>query len=58
MRYTVEESGAELGEIAALIEAGKVKPVVSKAFSLLNASGAQQLVEHGHAQGKVVLAIA
>jgi NADPH:quinone reductase-like Zn-dependent oxidoreductase len=58
MRYTVEESGAELAEIAALIDAGKVRPTVSKTFKLREAREAQQAVEAGHTRGKVVLAVA
>lgn len=57
MRYTVEESGPELAEIASLIEAGKVKPVVSMTFELPDASSAQQKVEEGHSEGKVVLKV-
>jgi NADPH:quinone reductase-like Zn-dependent oxidoreductase len=56
-RYTVEENGSELGEIASLIEQGKVKPVVSKTFALQDAASAQQFVEEGHTRGKVVLTI-
>jgi NADPH:quinone reductase-like Zn-dependent oxidoreductase len=55
MRYTAEENGSELGEIASLIDAGKVKPTVSKTFPLRDAMAALQLVEQGHTQGKVVL---
>jgi NADPH:quinone reductase-like Zn-dependent oxidoreductase len=58
MRYTVEESGAELAEIAALIDAGKVRPTVSRTFPLREAKAAQQTVEEGHTQGKVVLIVA
>jgi NADPH:quinone reductase-like Zn-dependent oxidoreductase len=58
MRYTAEISGSELGEIATLIDAGKVKPFVSKTFALKDAISALQSVEQGHTQGKVVLTIA
>jgi NADPH:quinone reductase-like Zn-dependent oxidoreductase len=57
MRYTAEENGSELGEIASLIETGKVKPTVSKTFPLRAAVAALQLVEQGHTQGKVVLTV-
>jgi NADPH:quinone reductase-like Zn-dependent oxidoreductase len=56
-RYMVEESGSELGEIAGLIDAGKVKPKVAKAFRLKEAAAAQTYLEQGNAQGKVVLAV-
>jgi NADPH:quinone reductase-like Zn-dependent oxidoreductase len=55
MRYTVEESGAELAEIAALVEAGKVRPNVMRTFPLRDAAAAQRFLEKGHAQGKVLL---
>jgi NADPH:quinone reductase-like Zn-dependent oxidoreductase len=55
MRYTAEINGSELGEIASLIDAGKVKPTVSKTFQFRDAVLALQLVEQGHTQGKVVL---
>ncbi len=54
-RYTAEVSGNELGEIARLIDAGQVKPVISKAFPLKDAAAALRLVEEGHTRGKIVL---
>jgi NADPH:quinone reductase-like Zn-dependent oxidoreductase len=57
-RYTAEVSTPELDEIADLIDAGKVKPTVSKTFSLKDAAAALQWVERGHTQGKVVLTVA
>ncbi len=58
LRYTAQESGADLAEIAALIDAGKVKPAVAKTFPLREAAAAQRLLEQGHAEGKIVLTIA
>lgn len=57
-RYTVEESGADLHEIAALIDAGQVTPKINKTFVLREAAAAQEYVEQGHMEGKVVLKIA
>ena len=57
-RYTVKENGGELEEIGRLIDAGKVKPRVTKTFQLVEAAQAQQYVEQGHTEGKVVLKIA
>jgi hypothetical protein len=51
MRYTAEESGADLSEIAKLIDAGQVKPVIAKVFPLAQAMQAQQFLETGHAAG-------
>jgi NADPH:quinone reductase-like Zn-dependent oxidoreductase len=56
-RYTAEVSASELGEIGDLIDAGKVKPMVSQTFALRDAAAALQVVEEGHAQGKVVLTV-
>jgi NADPH:quinone reductase-like Zn-dependent oxidoreductase len=58
MRYTVEESGAELDEIAQLIENGMVTPKVTRQFSLGEAAEAENFVAQGHTEGKVVLRIA
>lgn len=57
MRYTVEESGADLSEIARLIDSGQVKPVIVKTFPLEQAAQAQQFLETEHPAGKVVLTI-
>lgn len=57
VRYTAETSSSELGEIAGLIDAGKVKPTLSKTFPLNEAVSALQLVEQGHTQGKLVLTV-
>lgn len=58
MRYTVKENGSELAEIGRLIDAGRVKPKITKTFPLGEAADAQSYVEAGHAEGKVVLKIA
>jgi NADPH:quinone reductase-like Zn-dependent oxidoreductase len=57
-RYTVKENGDELREIAALIDGGEVKPKVTKTFEFRDAAAAQEYVENGHTEGKVVLKIA
>jgi len=56
-RYTAESNASELAEIAGLIDAGTVKPAISKTFALSDAALALQIVEQGHTQGKVVLTI-
>jgi NADPH:quinone reductase-like Zn-dependent oxidoreductase len=55
LRYTVEASGSELGEIADLVASGIVKPRVQETFPLEEASRAMAAVEHGGAVGKIVL---
>jgi NADPH:quinone reductase-like Zn-dependent oxidoreductase len=56
--YTVQESGRELREIGGLIDAGKVKPRISKVFNFLEVGSAFEYVEKGDTEGKVVLKLA
>jgi NADPH:quinone reductase-like Zn-dependent oxidoreductase len=48
---------AQLSEIASLIDAGRVKPVVSIVLPLAQANQAHALLEAGHARGKIVLRV-
>jgi NADPH:quinone reductase-like Zn-dependent oxidoreductase len=48
---------ADLTEIAALIDAGHVKPIVSTVLPLAEAHAAHELMERGHARGKIVLRV-
>ncbi|MDB5396908.1 MAG: Alcohol dehydrogenase zinc-binding domain protein [Rhodospirillales bacterium] len=57
MRYTVKESGAELAEIAALIDAGKVVPHVARTYPLNEAAAAHEFLEKGSITGKIVLVV-
>lgn len=50
--------GNELTEITKLIEAGKIKPIVSQTFPLKDAVKATQQAETHHTRGKLVLKIA
>jgi NADPH:quinone reductase-like Zn-dependent oxidoreductase len=54
-RYTAQPNAFELGEIASLIDAGKVRPHVSRTYALDEAGMAMREVESGHTVGKVVL---
>jgi NADPH:quinone reductase-like Zn-dependent oxidoreductase len=56
-RYTVQADGDELAQIAQLIDDGKVKPHVAKTFPLRSAAQALEAVEHGHAEGKIVIVV-
>lgn len=47
-----------LEELTKLIEAGKMKPVVSQTFPLADASKAHQQIETRHTVGKIVLEVA
>ena len=48
---------ADLTEIASLIDAGTVKPVVSSVLPLAEAHQAHKLLEAGHTRGKIVLRV-
>jgi len=52
-----EENAAQLAEIAALIDAGKLKPYVKRVFPLAEARQAQETSEEGHVRGKIVLQV-
>lgn len=56
--FMAQPNGEQLKEIAALIAAGKVRPVLQKTFPLAQATEAQRYLEQGHVHGKVVLSIA
>jgi alcohol dehydrogenase len=53
----MQASGAQLREIAALIEAGAIRPVVDRVFSFECTPEALAYVEAGHAKGKVVITL-
>ena len=48
---------ADLNTLTALIEAGKVTPVIDRQFSLRDVPDAIRYVEAGHAKGKVVITV-
>ena len=58
LRYTAQENSGELEEIGRLIDQGKVKPRIARTYALAEAARAQDFVEQGHTEGKVVLKIA
>ena len=53
----VKPRGGELEKINALIEAGKIRPVVEKVFTLEQIAEAHRLSEAGHVRGKLVVRI-
>ena len=53
----VKPRGGELEKISALIEAGKVRPVIEKVFALEQIAEAHRLSEAGHVRGKLVIRI-
>jgi NADPH:quinone reductase-like Zn-dependent oxidoreductase len=58
VHYTVQGNGEELREIGNLIDAGKVKPKISKVFDFHDVGSAFEYVEKGDTEGKVVLKVA
>jgi NADPH:quinone reductase-like Zn-dependent oxidoreductase len=51
------ESPDQLADLAALVEAGTVTPVVDRTFPLAEAAAAMTYVETEHARAKVVLVV-
>jgi NADPH:quinone reductase-like Zn-dependent oxidoreductase len=47
----------ELAELAKLLDAGKLKPIVSKVYPLHNARGAHEQIATKHTRGKLVLEV-
>lgn len=56
-RWLAEPSGAQLREVAGLIDAGKVEVVVSETFRIEEARAAQRRLAEGHVRGKIVLTL-
>jgi NADPH:quinone reductase-like Zn-dependent oxidoreductase len=55
LRYTAQSDANQLREIDALIEAGKVRPLVSRTFAFVDIKQALASIEQGHGSGKTVL---
>jgi NADPH:quinone reductase-like Zn-dependent oxidoreductase len=53
----VHPDSAQLGGIAALIDAGSVKPMVTMVLPLAAAARAHELSQTGHTRGKMVLQV-
>lgn len=54
---SVEPDYASLEAIAALVDAGRIRPHVEQTFPLAEAGKAHELIESGRVQGKVVLTV-
>jgi NADPH:quinone reductase-like Zn-dependent oxidoreductase len=54
---TVKPRGGDLEKIGALIEAGKIRPVVERVFNLDQIAETHRLSETGHVRGKLVVKI-
>ncbi len=57
-RYTATSDADQLREIDALIQAGKVRPLVARIFAYGDAKEALRSLEEGHGAGKLVLDMA
>ncbi|WP_223189757.1 zinc-binding dehydrogenase [Nonomuraea terrae] len=53
----VHSNGAQLGELADLIESGQVKVGIDSVYPLADAAKAHERGEAGHVQGKIVLRV-
>ena len=56
-RYTAQPNGAQLQQIADLIDESKVKVVIASTFELREAAKAQAALKENHIRGKVVLKV-
>ena len=56
--FMVTPTTGLLSELTKMIEAKKVRPIVTKTFPLAEAAKAQQEIETGHTRGKIVLRVA
>jgi len=56
--FSAHPSSSQLSEIAKLVDAGKLKPIVETVLPLSEARRAHELSEKGHARGKTVLKVA
>lgn len=55
--FLADLSANDLGELAALMEAGRLKSVIDRTYPLAQTAAAVAHVEEGHARGKVVIDI-
>jgi NADPH:quinone reductase-like Zn-dependent oxidoreductase len=56
--FITQPDGGELAQIAAIIDQGRVKPMVTTVLPLEEARKAQEISESRHAMGKIVLRVA
>lgn len=55
---SVKPRGGDLEKITALVEAGKIRPIIHRVFPLEQIAEAHRLSELGHVRGKIVIKIA
>ena len=56
-RYLSNPKAADLAVLAALVEEGKLRPVVDSVYPLAETAAALRHVEQGHPAGKVVISV-
>jgi len=56
-RYTTQPDAWELAEIGALIELGRIKPVIHAVYPLAEVAMAEQALAEEHVRGKIVLTV-
>jgi NADPH:quinone reductase-like Zn-dependent oxidoreductase len=55
--FATKENGADLATLAAMIEAGQVRPVIDRTYPLAQAAEAIRYLAARHARGKIILAV-
>ena len=55
--YVVQSIPAQLVEIAKMIDAGKIKPIIDQVLPFIDARKAHMSIEGGHTRGKIVLQV-
>jgi NADPH:quinone reductase-like Zn-dependent oxidoreductase len=55
--FLAETTNEDLTALIELVEAGKVKPVIDRTYSLADAPEAIRYLEQGHVRGKVVITV-
>jgi NADPH:quinone reductase-like Zn-dependent oxidoreductase len=58
VQYMAQSTPADLKQIAALIDEGKIKPVITKTLPLKDIAEAHKLSEEGHTKGKIAITVA
>lgn len=57
-RFLTESNGAQLADIARLVDEGQIKPVIDQVFPFESLTAAFQRLASGRAKGKIVLSVA
>jgi NADPH:quinone reductase-like Zn-dependent oxidoreductase len=55
--FGVQPNGAQLPEIASLLDAGQVKPIINTVQPPAEARRAHEMIENHHTRGKIVLQV-